>query len=112
LAAFIQGVFSQDQRGLVLREMYSGIGYVDISIIFAVTLHLIEMKVLTSKFVGPSQLETYMKTENRNEGWLVIIDARQPCKKEIIPTSICTHAGNIRVVVVDINPIPPSQFSK
>ncbi len=113
LAVFVRGVLSPDHKGLVLREVYSGIGYVDVSVIFASTLHLIEMKMLKSKFVGPSQLENYMKTEQRNEGWLVVFDARHPSRKTVtIPDSIPTHAGNIRVVVVDINPTPPSLSSR
>lgn len=113
LAMFIKGVLSPDPKGLILREVYSGIGYVDITVIFASTLHLIELKMLTSKFVGPSQLESYMKTEKRTEGWLVIFDARHLSRKTTaIPDSIDTQAGKIRVMLVDINPIPPSRFSQ
>lgn len=112
LAMFIRGVLSSDRKGLVLREVYSGIGYVDITVIFSNIPHLIEMKMLTSRFVGPSQLESYMKTEKRNEGWLVVFDARQPSRKTSILGTISAEAGNIKVVVVDINPTPPSHFSQ
>ena len=45
LALFTRGVLLH-RRGIVLREMSSGIGFVDIGVIFSSTLHLVEIKVL------------------------------------------------------------------
>jgi hypothetical protein len=67
------------------------------------------MKVLTSEFVGVSQLQTYMKLEERREGWLVVFDARPLHTRTQLPIQIETEDGRIQVVVVDINPVPPSK---
>jgi hypothetical protein len=113
LANFFEAVRFITKKGFVLREMPSGIGYIDIAVIFSSTMHLVEMKVLTSKFSGPSQLEIYMKTEKRREGWLVVFDARDPKKrKQIVPSAIVTDAGKVKVITIDINPKPPSEHSK
>jgi hypothetical protein len=112
LATFIKGVLFPSQKGLVLREVHSGIGFIDIAVIFSSVLHLIELKVLTSKFVGVSQLEHYMRTEKRDEGWLVIFDARAPSSQSPITNTIVTKTGKIKVVLVNVNPIPPSQLSR
>jgi len=108
-ALFTWGVLRN--RGIVLREIYSGIGFVDIGVIFSSTLHLIEIKVLTKKFEGPKQLEQYMKTEGRNKGSLLIIDTLKPNSKLNLPKSIITPSGTIKVYQVDINPFPPSSLN-
>jgi hypothetical protein len=108
-AVFAKGVLSDHRFGLVLREVFSGRGFVDIAVIVRTTIHLIEMKLIRSNFTGVSQLQTYMKTENRKHGWLVYFDARDPARRDDIPPSIDTPSGTISVVGIDINPIVPSQ---
>jgi hypothetical protein len=109
LALFAKGVIND--AGLVLRELASGIGFVDVSVILSVrTPHLIELKILTKSFVGASQLEVYMKNENRREGWLVVVDARSPVRKANLPSTVATRHGTIRTVVIDINPVAPSKL--
>jgi len=67
--------------GVVLRELESGTGYVDVSIALSRVLHLIEMKVLRRRLEGVEQLAAYMQQEGRDEEWLVVIDARPPRRK-------------------------------
>ena len=105
LAVFAKAVVSNN--GLVLREIASGIGFVDLGISFGKSLHLIEMKVVTKKFIGAQQLATYMKTEGRTQGWLVLIDARKSNARTTIPPAVKTHAGFIKTVLVDVNPLAP-----
>ncbi len=113
LAIFLQGVLTTG-KGYVIRELGSGIGYVDIAVAFSTVLHLIELKILTSTstFTGAYQLDNYMKTEGRNIGWLVIFDARPPALKLPISNSITSACGKIHVIIIDINPIVPSSLSK
>lgn len=108
LAVFLLALIPLGSGGSVLREYGSGIGFVDVGVLLSSTLHIIEMKVLTSTFVGVSQLQTYMKTEGRKEGWLVVFDARPTSKRDPIPQSIPTSDGVVKVIVVNINPIAPS----
>jgi hypothetical protein len=107
-AMFAMGVLGD--RGLLLREVGSGIGFVDIGVVFSSTLHLVEIKVLAQKFVGPAQLEQYMKTEGRNEGSLLLIDTRTPKDKPDLPGEVNTPSGTIRVYRVDVNPSAPSSL--
>lgn len=53
-ATFARGVLRN--RGLVFREMSSGIGFVDIAIILGSTLHLIEMKLIRTQVTGITSL--------------------------------------------------------
>jgi hypothetical protein len=108
-AVFTKGVLGN--RGILLREISSGIGFVDIGVMFTSTLHLVEVKVLTGKFEGPEQLDQYMKAERRNEGSLLIIDALEPGNKLDLPESIHSPSGIIKVYLVDINPNPPSSLN-
>jgi Holliday junction resolvase-like predicted endonuclease len=108
LAVFAKGTLGTS--GLVLRELKSGIGFVDVVISFGAVLHLVEIKILQARqFVGANQLATYMRTERRRAGWLVLIDTRRPSKRTPVPPRIDTSAGSIRTVVIDINPVPPHQ---
>jgi hypothetical protein len=107
LAVFFKGVLRDG--GYVLRELESGTGYVDLSILLARTLHLVEMKVLRGALQGAAQLAVYMRQEGRREGWLVVIDARKPGSKQPLPDQVRTTAGIVRVIVVDINPLAPSR---
>jgi hypothetical protein len=108
LATFAKGVVRG--RGLILREVASGIGYIDISIILSSIPHLIEIKVLHGPLRGVSQLNNYMKTEGRKEGWLMVFDARPQDKKNSYPEKIEAEEGIVRIVAVDINPVAPSKL--
>jgi hypothetical protein len=111
LVQYFSGVITQ-RGGLLFQQFKSGIGWVDVGIVLSSSLHLIELKVLTGKFTGASQLEKYMISERKKRGYLVVFDARPPTKKTSIPTTIVTSAGVINVLVVDINPPAPSSLSK
>ncbi len=106
LAVFIKGTLGRN--GLVLRELYSGIGFVDVAVIIGSTLHLMEIKIVEHSIVGVEQLGNYMQTEHKNEGWLVVFDARPEGKKIDIHTNIILPHGTVRVLLVNINPIKPS----
>lgn len=110
LALFLKGVL-RSRPGLVLREMASGVGWVDIALILSSTPHLMELKILrASSTPGIEQLSTYMRTEERTEGWLVLFDARAPARRNRgIDATKEVSAGTVRVVVIDVNPVAPSQ---
>ena len=106
LAVFAKGTLGDD--GLVLREIVSGIGFVDIGISFGGVLHLIELKIFESgRIEGGEQLATYMRTEQRPRGWLVIVDGRKDSSGSAVPHTIATSSGLITTIVVDINPMAP-----
>jgi hypothetical protein len=98
-------------KGIVVRELSSGIGFVDLGVMLSSALHLIEVKILTKGFLGVEQLWQYMKTENRRRGILVVLDAMSPDKKVEIPKKIESKSGEINVLVIDINPSPPSSLN-
>jgi hypothetical protein len=102
---FAKAVVRSD--GLVLREFASGIGYVDVGVSFGGPLHLIELKILTGKLSGAAQLGHYMKLEQRDTGWLVLIDVRKPARRSAIPPTLVLPQGVVRTVVIDANPVPP-----
>jgi hypothetical protein len=108
LTAFVLGVLSNGS-GSVFRELASGTGFVDIVVMLSTIPHLVELKVQRDKFTGPAQLGTYMHLESRKSGWLVVFDAREKSKKTPIQEVIKVASGTIRVIVIDINPIPPSR---
>jgi hypothetical protein len=105
LGVFARGALGR--YGSVFREVGSGIGFVDLVISFGHVYHLVELKVLTGKFVGPDQLAAYMETEGRETGWLVVFDARSAAKKTALPEKIMVKAGIVNIVVIDINPTAP-----
>jgi len=105
LAIFAKGVLGSE--GLVLREFGSGIGFVDVGISFATVLHLIELKILKGQLTGANQLAAYMRTEGRNEGWLVLIDTRRNQKSVAVPIRIDTSSGSIKTLLVNVNPPAP-----
>lgn len=108
IAIFMRGVLNG--KGLVFREVGSGIGFVDIVVFLSTTPHLIELKILKGKMTGASQLQDYMRTENRNTGWLVLFDARSnKSRAGVIPNKITVSEGTISVLVIEINPVPPSK---
>jgi len=105
LAIFAKGVLGSEGR--VLREFASGIGFVDVGILFATVLHLIELKILKGQFTGTNQLAAYMRSEGRNEGWLILIDSRRNQQSVRVPARIDTSSGRIRTLLVDVNPPAP-----
>jgi hypothetical protein len=105
LAIFAKGVMGS--KGLVLREFSSGIGFVDVGISFSGVLHLVELKVLTGKMTGPTQLAEYMESEQRPSGWLLLMDARPHSKKTDLPATLDVPSGLVRVVLIELNPTPP-----
>jgi hypothetical protein len=109
LSLFAMGVLSNG-RGNLLRELASGVGFVDLVLMFGNVSHLVEMKVLRGAFTGVTQLAAYMVTERRHEGWLVVFDARPPGRRTALPEQRDTPAGTVRIVAVDINPTPPSRL--
>lgn len=110
-ALFAKGVLGS--RGNLLREIASGVGYVDVGLSFnSPVLHLIEFKVLTGKFVGADQLQHYMHNERRRQGHLVVIDALPAKKKKNLPVTITIPDGTIRVLQIDINPVAPSRMNR
>lgn len=108
LAVFIIGALRG--RGLVVRELKSGVGFVDIAVLRGAVTHLLELKVLRSKFAGVRQLQAYMRTERRRIGWLVIFDGRTLGKKPPLPPVLRVPEGAIRIVIVDISPAVPSRI--
>jgi len=105
LAVFAKGVVGSE--GIVLREIASGIGFVDVGVSFGGVLHLIELKILKGQLTGANQLATYMRTEGRGEGWLVLIDVRRDRDQDGLPGRIDTKAGLIRTLLVNANPAAP-----
>ena len=110
LATYAKSEFMRG-RGVVLREISSGIGFVDVGIMISTVYHLVEIKVMNAEFTGVEQLQQYMKIENRNEGSLLIFDALPQNGKKEIPPYVISANGVIKVYSVDINPQPPSQLS-
>jgi hypothetical protein len=113
LAQEFFGVFASSRletRGAAVREGTSGVGFVDVLVTFSSGLvHVIELKMLHGNDVpGPKQLATYMRHKKRKEGWLLLLDVRK--EKKPIPTVIHRSSGTIRVIAIDVNPIPPSKL--
>jgi Holliday junction resolvase-like predicted endonuclease len=109
------GLFAKaklEQRGALIREAKSGVGYVDVLVTFSSGLvHVVELKILKGNDIpGPAQLATYMKQRKRNEGWLVFFDARKCDGRKSVPDTLRRASGTIRTVVIDINPVPPSRL--
>jgi len=110
----ILGVFASAKmagHGAAIREAASGIGFVDVLVTFSSgLLHVVELKMLKGLAVpGPTQLATYMKHKKRKEGWLVLFDTRKWNGKKPVPAMIKRGSAVIRVIVVDVNPVPPSK---
>jgi hypothetical protein len=107
LAVFVKGVIGN--RGVVLREVASGVGFVDVGILLSRIMHLVELKVIRGSLKGASQLRQYMRTEGRRRGWLVVMDARRRDRRTPIQTRLATPGGTIDTIVVEINPEAPSK---
>jgi hypothetical protein len=74
-------------------------------------VHVVELKVLKGNDIpGPAQLTTYMRHRHRNEGWLILFDARNGEARKPVPDRLQRASGTIRTVVIDINPVPPSRL--
>jgi hypothetical protein len=108
LSVFVMRVLA-DGGGQLLRELASGVGFVDVVVMFGAVPHLVEMKILRGTFSGVAQLQAYMKTEKRTQGWLVVFDARAHGRRPSLPAVIRTKAGTVNVVVIDVNPLAPSR---
>jgi hypothetical protein len=108
LTAFVLGVLANGS-GSLFRELKSGTGFVDLVVMLSTIPHLVELKIQRDQFTGPAQLGNYMLIENRKSGWLVVFDARNQSKKTPIPKVVKVASGTIRVIVIDINPVPPSR---
>lgn len=109
LAMFLQGVLV-GRSGFALNEVSSGVGRIDVLLVFSFTPHVVELKILRgSSTPGVGQLGTYMRHENRREGWLVLFDIRDSTRRTGIPPTIPIREGTVRTVVIDVNPIPPSR---
>ena len=109
LAVFLKGTLGRD--GYSVRELFSGIGYVDLAVFLTSRPHLIEVKILRGKFVGDQQLAQYMQSEERSRGWLLVLDARQLKFRVALPSKIKCSRGEIDVLVADINPTAPSKIT-
>lgn len=108
LAVFAKGVLAES--GLVWREVSSGVGFVDVVVVLSRVPHLIELKMMKSRYDGAEQLGEYMKKEGRRVGWLILFDARPPRRKSDIPGMVLVSSGVIRNMTVEINPVPPSRL--
>ena len=109
LATALRMFFRNRGYGLEFREFASGVGFVDIGVVLSHVLHLIELKVLVKTFQGPAQLDQYMVSEGRKEGWLIVLDTRPDKLKTILPATIRSKRGDIKVLSIDINPVAPSK---
>lgn len=110
LAVYLKAVV-QDGSGIVLREVGSGVGFVDVGVVLCSVLHLVEIKMLQSTAIGFEQIQQYMKNEQRTEGWLVLFDCRPAAKRKDVPATLNTEAGIVRVLTIDINPVAPSRMN-
>jgi hypothetical protein len=92
--------------------MASGIGFVDVALTFSGgLLHVVELKILKGTLLlGPAQLNRYMQHERRNEGWLILFDARKDGIQTPVPSSLGVTGGTVRVVRININPTAPSKL--
>lgn len=108
LAGFLRGTLGK--RGFVLREHLVGTGYVDIAVVIGLTKHLVEMKIVQGDLAGVSQLDRYMKLEQRREGWLVVFDTRPESRKTDFPRMLKRSSGTIHVITIDANPTAPSKL--
>jgi hypothetical protein len=108
LSVFAKGVLSN--RGLVWREVLSGIGFVDVVLVLGRIPHLIELKIMKSRYDGAAQLGSYMKTECRRAGWLVLFDARRHPRSDDLPAKVGLADGIINNIIIDINPVAPSHL--
>jgi len=113
----ILGVFASAKlagRGALIREASSGTGFVDVLVTLSSgLLHVVELKMLRGRAVpGPTQLTAYMKHKKRAEGWLVLFDARKWNERRPVPGVIKRAAGTIRIVLIDVNPVPPSRLQE
>lgn len=109
LAVFAKAVVAN--KGMVIRELASGVGFVDVGVAFGGVMHLIELKILKGPMTGAGQLSAYMKTEGRPTGWLLLIDARKVLKRTATPSRIKAGNRTIRILRVDVNPPPPNTLA-
>jgi hypothetical protein len=108
LAVFAKGVLAES--GLVWREIFSGIGFIDVVVVLSRIPHLIELKIMKGRYNGAAQLRDYMKRESRRTGWLILFDARPQGRKYRVPARVAGNGSHIRNIIVEINPIAPSRL--
>lgn len=108
LSVFAKGVLAD--RGLVWREVLSGVGFVDIVLVLTRIPHLLELKIMRTRYDGAAQLANYMRMERRPIGWLILFDARPHTRRKNVPGKVNGSSGIINNVVVDINPVAPSRL--
>ena len=109
LSVFLQAVLDEGS-GFSVNEVSSGVGWIDVLLVLSSTPHVLELKMLRGPGTpGVSQLGTYMGNEKRRVGWLVLFETRDPTKRTGIPANITIPEGTVRVVVIDVNPTPPSR---
>ncbi len=104
----------RDRNGFLLREVRTGIGFVDVLAVFGRSRqYLVELKILTSrKLVGLRQLARYLDVRGLSEGWLVVFDARPPKgRSQLCDEARLVKSKTIRVLVIDINPPRPSSLN-
>lgn len=111
LISFLSGVLRSPRHGTILKEVQSGIGYVDVMVFLGTSEpQIVELKVIPKGNArGVSQLRQYLQTEQANLGWLIIFDARKQgppiAEGPTIESGITVHT-----IVIDINPPPPSSL--
>ena len=110
LCIFVESEFIS-RSGIVLSEIKSGIGYIDVEIIISSVIHIVELKVITDDLTGVDQLIDYLLTEEKKEGFLVIFDARSPSEKSTFPSVIIDKGCKVHIITIDINPLPPSKLN-
>jgi len=103
------------RNGLVLREVGSGTGYVDVLAMFGRSrLYMVELKILRSSRIGGfRQLARYLELHSLAEGWLLLFDTRPWRRRTLVSDHDRIIDGKVvNVVVIDINPPPPSSLDR
>lgn len=98
------------RSGIVLEEVRSGTGYVDVMALFGSKSYVVELKILKTKTLrGVQQLADYLDLHSLAEGWLIVFDARATKNRVPLPDDVQKVNGKtINLLFVDINPVPPS----
>jgi hypothetical protein len=103
----------RDRSGFTLKEVHTGIGYVDVMAVFGRSKrYIVELKIRTGpRFNGSAQLKSYLASHRLTHGWLVLFDSRTG-PKELAGETLVVDGRTIDVVSVDINPVPPSTIGR
>ena len=101
---------SLGDRGYLLREIFSGIGYIDFGIIISKKMHLVEMKVVKKLTdIGVSQLKIYMDSENQKKGYLILINSGEIINLNNSSIQNFGDGKKIYKKIININPEIPSK---